>query len=135
MRKTVWASLAVAWCVAAIVSAVKLRHDAAKDEAGERGNPFGQAVDLYLKGDYYQVERILHNLLRENDRDLDARMMLATIMRHTGRLDEAWKQLDQLVCFDGADKWELEIERERDLLSQANNKLRGEHKNGITIAI
>ena len=43
--------------------------------------------------------------------------MLATVLRHTGRFDEAAKQLDQLVCFDGAEKWELEIQKERELLS------------------
>ncbi|MGA2797844.1 MAG: hypothetical protein ABSE63_09715, partial [Thermoguttaceae bacterium] len=47
LRNTLWASLAVVWCIAAIVSAVKLRHDAAKDEAGNCENPFSQAVDLY----------------------------------------------------------------------------------------
>ncbi len=117
MRKVVWALLGAVWCMAAIVSAVKLRHEAAKDEAGGCENPFGRAVDLYLKGDYYQVERVLNKLLRENARDLDARMMLATVLRHTGRYGEAWKQLDQLVCFDGAEKWELEIQRERELLN------------------
>ncbi len=134
MRNTLWASLAVVWCIAAIVSAVKLRHEAAKDETGESENPFGQAVDLYLKGDYYQVERVLSKLLKENARDLDARLMLATILRHTGRFDEASKQLDQLICFDGAERWELEIQRERELLSEAKYKLNDKHANGITIA-
>ena len=134
MRKVLWASLAVAWCVAAVLSAVKLRHDAAKKQAEGCENPFGRAVDLYLKGDYYQVERILQDLLRENARDLDARMMLATLLRHTGRCDEAGRQLDQLVCFEGAEKWGLEIESERQLLGEANSKLNAAHTNGITIA-
>ena len=113
---------------------MKLRHDAAKNEAGEYENPFGQAVDLYLKGDYYQVEQLLNKLLKENPRDLDASLMLATVLRHTGRFDEASKQLDQLICFDGAEKWELEIQRERELLSEAKYKLKDKQANGMTIA-
>jgi hypothetical protein len=134
VRNTLWVSLAVVWCIAAIVSAIKLRYDVARDEAGECENPFAQAVDLYLKGDYYQVERVLNKLLKENPRDLDASLMLATVLRHTGRFDEASRQLDQLICFDGAEKWELEIETERELLSEAKYKLNDKHANGMTIA-
>jgi len=134
VRNTLWASLAVVWCIAAIVSAVKLRYDAAKNEMGECENSFGQVVDLYLKGDYYQVEQLLNKLLKENPRDLDASLMLATVLRHTGRFDEESKQLDQLICFDGAEKWELEIQRERELLSEAKYKLKDKQANGMTIA-
>ena len=85
------------WCGAAIISAVKLRQQAATGEVGSCEDLFNQAVDLYLKGDYYQVERLLCKLLDKDARDLDARLMLATLLRHTGRFDEASKQLDQLA--------------------------------------
>jgi len=134
MRRVLWASLGAVWCVAAILSAVKLRHDAAEKPAGGCENPFGRAVDLYLKGDHYQVERILQDLLCEDVRDLDARMMLATLLRRTGRHDEARRQLDQLACFEGAEKWELEIQKERGLLGEGNGKRNAAHANGMTIA-
>jgi hypothetical protein len=132
VRNTLWGSLVLVWCIAGIVSAVKLRHDAAKDETGKCENPFGQAVDLYLKGDYYQVERVLNSLLVENPRDLEASLMLATVLRHTGRFDEASRQLDQLICFDGAEKWELEIETERELVSAYVKNMRVQPKQEIT---
>ena len=72
-----------------------------------------------MKGDYYQAEHVLEGLLRRNLRDVDARLMLATLLRHTGRLDEAAGQLDTLARFEGAGKWELEMRRERELLAEA----------------
>jgi len=41
------------------------------------------------------------------------------LLRHTGRTEEAINQLDTLVRFDGAAKWEVEIEHERELLAEA----------------
>jgi tetratricopeptide (TPR) repeat protein len=134
VRNALWASLAVVWCMAAIVSAVKLRRDPAKHEPGDGENPFARAVDLYLKGDYYQAERLLKKLLGKNIRDLDARLLLATLLRHTGRFDEASRQLDQLVCFDGAEKWELEIQAERELLAEAGKNVKHKPANGMAIA-
>jgi len=58
-----------------------------------------------LKGDGYQAEQILEDLLRRNVRDLDARLLLATLLRRAGRVDDATRQLDTLACFEGADKW------------------------------
>ena len=37
-------------------------------------------------------------------------------------LDEATLHLDTLVCFEGAGKWELEIQEERDLLAEARTQ-------------
>jgi len=133
LRNFLWISLGILWIVAAIVSAIKLRRQVAPGNAVSCEDPFNQAVDLYLKGDYYQVERLLNQLLDKNDRDLDARLLLATLLRHTGRIEEALKQLDQLLCLDGAEKWELEIQAERKLLTEAK-KLKDKPINGMAVA-
>jgi cytochrome c-type biogenesis protein CcmH/NrfG len=70
-------------------------------------------VQHYLKGDYYQAEGILQRLIKTNAADADARLMLATLLRHAGRFDEAAGQLDALALVDGAEKWRFEISRER----------------------
>ncbi len=134
LRKILWVSLAVIWCSAAIISAIKLRSQAAAGEPGSCEDLFAGAVDLYLKGDYYQAERLLNNLLEKNVRDLDARLLLATLLRHTSRIEDASKQLDQLLRFDGAEKWEVEIQRERELLREAKIKSNDKHNHGMTIA-
>ena len=119
VRNTLWAAFGVFWVVAVGWSARQCRRRAAAGTLDPRKDPFAEALDLYLKGDYYQAEHVLEGLLRRNLRDVDARLMLATLLRHTGRLDEAAGQLDTLARFEGAGKWELEMRRERELLREA----------------
>ncbi len=108
----VWAA-AVGWSIG------QCRRQAAVWGQVPENDPFAAALDHYLKGDYYQTEQILEGLLRRNVRDLEARLMLATLLRRTGRRDEAARQLDLLGRLEGAGKWEMEIEDERERLAEA----------------
>jgi hypothetical protein len=119
LRSALWAAFGVCWVIAAGWSARECRRWIAAGALDPREDPFAEALDYYLKGDYYQAEHLLEGLLRRNLRDLDARLMLATLLRHTGRLNEAIRQLDTLARFEGAGKWELEMRRERELLAEA----------------
>ncbi len=118
LRITSWAALGVFWILASGWSIKTVRRQAEVADPQPDEDQFAEAVDYYLKGDYYQTEHVLERLLRNNLRDVDARLMLATLMRHTGRLDEAAGQLDTLSRFDGADKWALEIQKERERLNE-----------------
>jgi hypothetical protein len=134
VRNILWGSLGIFWFIAVIISAVQSRRNQSPDALASSEDPFSQVLDLYLKGDYYKVECILHELLGKNVRDLDARLLLATLLRHTRRIDEAQEQLDQLSRFEGAGKWELEIERERELLAEAKKNSKDKPENGMAIA-
>jgi hypothetical protein len=118
-RITIWAAFGVFWVVAVGWSVRACRRRAAAERPDRRQDGFVEALDHYLKGDYYQAEHVLEDLLRQNLRDLDARLMLATLLRRTGRLDEAKGQLDTLARFEGAGKWQWEMQRERELLAEA----------------
>jgi tetratricopeptide (TPR) repeat protein len=122
LRSGLWVGFAVFWIGAAVWSAKQCRRRAAADETNPGETGFSEALDHYLKGDYYQAEHVLEELLRRNLRDVDARLMLATLLRHTGRLDEAMRQLDTLVRLEGAGKWQWEIDRERELLAEAKTE-------------
>ena len=122
LRNSLWAILVVAWIAAIVWSKKQCRRQAVVASPEREEDSFHQALDHYLKGDNYQAEQILEGLLRRNIRDLDARLMLATLLRRAGRLDEATRHLDTLVRFEGAEKWELEIQEERELLSEARTE-------------
>jgi hypothetical protein len=123
LRTPVWAISGGVWFIAIGLSAVWCRRWRTGAEGRRKNNDvFADAVNHYLQGDYFQTERLLERLLRANTRDLDARLMLATLMRHTGRVAEATQQLDTLVRFEGAARWEVEIEQERELLAQAKTR-------------
>ncbi len=122
IRNILWPIFAVAWIAAVFWSRRRCRRQAVAAGAEREEDSFHQALDHYLKGDNYQAEQILAGLLRRNVRDLDARLMLATLLRRTGRVDEAAQHLDMLGCFEGAEKWEQEMREERDRLAEAKTE-------------
>ncbi len=121
-RNILWPALAAAWIAAAIWSAGRCRRQAVVASPEPEEDSFPQALDHYLKGDNYQAEQILDDLLRRNARDLDARLMLATLLRRAKRFDEATQHLDTLECFEGGEKWQEEIRAERSLLAEAKSE-------------
>jgi thioredoxin-like negative regulator of GroEL len=122
LRTVLWGAFGVSWIVAAGWSARQCGRQAAIGDVDPEEDLFGKALDHYLQGDYQQTEQILEGLLRRNIRDLEARLMLATLLRRAGRFDEAARQLDTLTRFEGAGKWELETQQERELLAEAKTR-------------
>ena len=122
VRNTLWTAFGGLWVVAAVWSAKQSRRRCAAERVDSNQDQFAEAMDCYLRGDYYQAEHLLENLLRRNQRDLDARLMLATLLRHTGRYDAATQHLDALERFEGAQKWQWEIEQEREWLAAAKKQ-------------
>ena len=74
---------------------------------------YREAQQVYLQGDWVAAEQLLLKLLKLNDRDAEARLMLATLWRHQGRHLEANRQLDKLSRLEAADPWQNEIAVER----------------------
>jgi uncharacterized protein HemY len=122
VRSSVWVAVVVVWGTSALVSYWSDCRSRSSSQAPPAAGAFAEAVDHYLEGDWFQAERVLLGLLGENPRDFDARLMWATLLRRTGRLDEAERQLDRLERLDGSQKWELEIRRERQWLREASTQ-------------
>jgi tetratricopeptide (TPR) repeat protein len=74
---------------------------------------YRDAQQAYLRGDWVAAEQLLLKLLKLDDRDAEARLMLATLWRHQGRHREAVRQLDKLSRLEAADPWQYEIAVER----------------------
>ena len=81
-----------------------------------RDDLFRAALGEYLKGAWFEAESLLGQLVAQDNRDVDARLMLASLLRHTRRPLEARRQLDELDRLEKAARWQVEIERERQLL-------------------
>ena len=119
VRSLIWAIVGGIWAVSAIFASRWDSRDVRPQKAPPREDCFAQAMDHYLKGNWFEAEYLLSGLLAANPRDVDAGLMLATLWRHTGRLDEAAEGLARLERSEGGKKWEWEIGRERDLVRQA----------------
>ncbi len=87
---------------------------------------FQSAMTEYLQQKWLDAEQQLRRLLARNQRDLEARLLLATLLRRTGRLSEARGELTRLQTFDGSDGWRWEIDREWDRLRQHSAEPPGE---------
>ena len=118
LRIILWGLLAAAWTAGVGYSFWFDRCDQARRKSPV-GNLFECALDEYLKGNWFEAERGLYRLLRDNDHDLEARLLLATLFRHTKRFDEATRQLNLLARLAGAYRWSLEIPRAGQLLADA----------------
>lgn len=117
------AGLAAIWAAALIDGRAEWRRLLAEWSADDAGQElpdarsdqwFQEAQVAYLAGDWVSTEQTLVRLLRQDARDAEARLMLATLWRHEGRLDAAREQLDQLDRLETAAPWAYEITRERE---------------------
>ena len=79
----------------------------------QRDRLFCEAQRCYLQSDWVTTEKLLLQLLKQDARDVESRLMLATLWRHQGRPAEARRQLDRLERLEAADKWRHEIAAER----------------------
>jgi hypothetical protein len=72
-----------------------------------------RAQTEYLRGHWYEAEKLLAQMLRASPRDADAHLLMASLYRHTRRYDEARKALAWLEHLEGGAKWRFEIGEER----------------------
>jgi hypothetical protein len=79
---------------------------------------FPAAQAEYLKGHWFEAEALLARQLQSSPEDAECRLLLATLLRRTGRTQEAQRQLRRLAQCDAAGKWRLEIEQEAAFLAQ-----------------
>lgn len=82
---------------------------------------FREAISEYLKGNWFEAERILGRRLHLQPRDVEARLMLATLLRHTERYAEALDQLSRLELQRDAGKWVREIAAEKAWIAHAQS--------------
>ena len=87
----------------------------------ERDLLFRQAQGHYLSNDWVATEQVLLKLLKQDARDVESRLMLATLWRHQGRGAEALRQLDRVERLEAAENWQHEIAAERLAIEIATN--------------
>jgi len=77
---------------------------------------FIQAQSEYLRGHWSEAESLLDRCLQQWPRDAEARLLMATLLRHSRRLDEAAAELEHLLRYDESKNWISEIYREQKLI-------------------
>lgn len=110
-----WSAVAALWACSAWVSWTGFGELTAD---GPQEDWFTQAQTYYLQSAWYEAEALLKLCLKKNRRDIQARLLLASLQRRTGRIDEATEQLGRLDRQDNLGDWQFEIDRLRALIGQ-----------------
>ncbi len=95
---------------------------------------FIEARREYLKGHWNEARSLLQRQIKHHARDIESRLMLATLFRHTRQFDEAAAQLDQIEKYDPAISWKNEIARERELLRLVHEYELTQHDPAVALA-
>ena len=122
VRNAVWMAVVLLWGGSAGLAYWWDRRYPTPFRGSAAEDAFPEALDHYLKGNWFEAEHVLRGLLAENPRDLEAGLLLATLFRRTGRPREAETELNRLERYQGSEKWALEIGRERQLLHEARSE-------------
>jgi len=77
---------------------------------------FIQAQGEYLSGHWEEAESLLLRRIENAPRDMESRLLLATLSRHSRRLEQASLHLSDMERFDESFEWGFEIDRERQLI-------------------
>ncbi len=117
-RVGVWILLLAVWTASAVLSFRQLSGSHQEDGQATAEDLFRRAQREYLIGNWVKAEQLLTHLIRLNARDVDAQLMLASLLRRTGQLTEASGRLRRLEATDGAEKWRSEIKRKRQWLDE-----------------
>jgi len=71
-----------------------------------------EAQTHYLKAHWIEAETLLAKMLVQRPAEVEARLLLATILRRTGQTAEARRRLTELASEPAATGWKWEIDRE-----------------------
>jgi len=117
---SLWMVVAVGWVVAAVRSLRRASwQDARIPEEDANSDLFRLALDQYLKGNWFESESHCTEQLRNDPRDADTLLLVATLSRRTRRYDEARRRLRELERLEVAAKWDQEILAERKRLDES----------------
>ena len=120
-----WIVISLVWIISALWShrADRKKEQLTTDNGLSQGQDlFSEAISEYLKGNYLEAEQRTRSIIAGSPRDAEARLLLATLLRRTGRTDEACGQLRRLAKLETASNWHCEIERELAMIESAITK-------------
>ncbi len=91
-------------------------------KASARDKLFREAQTQYLQGNWIETETALKKLLKKDHRDVEARLMLSTLWRHTKRREESLREVEFLVRTEEASGWAQELQQLRTKLVEWDNR-------------
>ena len=120
-----WLTAAVVWTGAAWAGWRMQETDDDADglaEMSARDKLFCEAQTQYLQGKWVETEAALKKLLKKDRRDVEARLMLSTLWRHTERREESLSEVEFLARTEEASEWARELQQLRTKLVEWDDR-------------
>jgi tetratricopeptide (TPR) repeat protein len=118
LRLGLWTAVGIVWIVSAVSAVSAFPPALAVGRTPAVDALYLAARDAYLSRDWLAAESKLLAALELRPTDGEVQLLLATLMRRVGRLDEALDALDRLARSDSGAPWQSAIGRERDLIAR-----------------
>jgi hypothetical protein len=116
MRLTIlWGALITVSVLSAAYAALRGHLAQPTAAAGCPNDRLLQAQEFYLQANYFEAEQILLPYCRSTDLDIEAALLLASILRRTERYPQAVELLEEMALLDRSWRWQDEIEQEKRL--------------------
>lgn len=114
----IWTATGTVWLVATIsaIAGFPPPIPRARDDAADA--LYSKARDAYLARDWLAAETKLRALLVLSPTDGEAQLLLATLLRRAGRVNESKAALEKLARSDSGAAWQAAIARELALLTR-----------------
>ena len=119
-----WPTICLVWAATALVSYNRLTDLVAVPITQKVATPerpdtlFIQAQHEYLKGHWKEAQTLLKRQIEKHPRDIESRLLLATLFRHSRKLDQSIHQLKEIKRFDEGLEWNFECKREEELIRE-----------------
>ncbi len=98
------------------------KSELAADRIEEAERSFRLAQECYLQGAYFEAEQYLLKNLAINDSDIESALLLATVLRRSGKFQDAQETLCQLQLKERAARWTSEILVEKEKVLRAKRQ-------------
>jgi hypothetical protein len=118
----IWGGFVAAWMALLIVATRTTPRKAESALAGP-DDLFPTVLAEYLQGNWLEAELLARKLVARVPSDVEATLLLAAVLRHTNRFDEARETLDALTLWDRAAAWRMEIDVAYERLTAKQNRL------------
>ena len=118
LLRMLWLVAIATWISAAFRNCLRLPGMLATSDAHSSQALVG-AQQEYLRGNWFEAEASVLQVLQDHPRDAEAMLLLVGILRRTRRFQPALRRLGQLELLETAASWHFEIQREKGWIARA----------------
>ena len=118
LLRMLWLTAIATWIGAAFKNCLRLPGMLATSDA-HSSLALAGAQQEYLRGNWFEAEASILQILHDHPRDAEAMLLLVGILRRTRRFQPALRRLGQLERLETAAVWHFEIQREKGWIARA----------------